>query len=457
MKGIVGVYSREDATRKALHNLYGVQHRGQESAGMTVGGDYNLRSWRGKGLVSSVFNKNFESFMHPTDYAVIGAACGENSDRLVPPVEFENERYKFSLAFDGTVAQDGGVEEGFFGFVLGDKFLKKPDLDIGTALKENMKELHYLYYSLVMVAYDKNCKRSELYVARDAHGIRPLYIARNDEEVFVTSESPPIDVMENMGMEIKERRDVTPGSLITVNERGLFEEQVLEPRPAHCIFEWVYFGRPDSVIEGRTVHTARKALGHELVKTHGLKPEENMVILPTPDSGRSVCTGVAEALGVTPDEGVIKNAYMGRTYIIDDPEYRKTASDLKHNIIKDSVKGKKVLITDDSIVRGTVSESISQAMLKAGAREIEFLVSYAPIFNPCFSDPEDKKLAAKGYNGKSLSEIGELVASNLPSIDAVKYNSVESVVRAVGLPEEHLCTMCVTGKNPFKGKNAPED
>jgi amidophosphoribosyltransferase len=174
-----------------------------------------------------------------------------------------------------------------------------------------------------------------------------------------------------------------------------------------------------------------------------------LVVIPVPDSGRSVSTGVAEALGVTADEGVIKNAYMGRTYIIDDPKYRKIASDLKHNIIRKTVEGKKVVLTDDSIVRGTVSESIAKNLRQAGAREVDFLVSYAPIFYPCFSDPIDKPLAAQRFIGKSLKEIGKLVADNLPSIDNVRYNSEEKILWAVDLPTMQICTYCISGCNPF--------
>ena len=159
--------------------------------------------------------------------------------------------------------------------------------------------------------------------------------------------------------------------------------------------------------------------------------------------------GGSRALGIDADEGVIKNAYLGRTYIIDDPNFRKIASDLKHNIIRETVKGKKVVITDDSIVRGTVSESIAQNLLKAGAADVDFLVSYGPIFHPCFSDPEDKLLAASQHEGKSPLEVGELVAYKLPSIHNVRYNSPENVVNAIGLPEDHLCVHCMNGRNPF--------
>ena len=458
MKGVVGVYSRDDAARKGLHLLYGVQHRGQESAGISAASDHSLRTWRGKGLVSNVFDEHYASFLHLDDYLVIGCASGENTDQgMLPPFNLESENYELSIAFDGHVLGRGDRpnEE-----VFGNKLLRKLEQhrDTHAALSETMREFSNAYYSLVIALHDKEADLIEFIAARDSRGVRPLYLALNEDELFVASESAPIDVLESMGETLDERRDFTPGSMIIRNDRGLVEEQVLEPQPAHCAFEWVYFGRPDSVIEGRNVHAVRKRLGHALVETHALRrlygTEEghgdDVVVIPVPDSGRSVCIGVAEALGVPADEGVIKNAYLGRTYIIDNPEFRKIASDLKHNIIRETVRGKKVVITDDSIVRGTVSESVAQNLLKAGAAEVEYLVSYAPILGPCFPDPRDKPLAAAPYKGRSLSEIGDLVAANLHSINKVRYNSPENVVKAIGLPETDICTFCITGKDPFK-------
>ena len=312
------------------------------------------------------------------------------------------------------------------------------------------------YYSLVMVIWDREKKKSMLIAARDERGIRPLYMAVCDDGFYFASESAPIDVLENMGDVFSDRRDVSPGSMIIIDDHEFIEEQVLEPRRAHCVFEWVYFGRPDSVIEGKTVHIVRKRLGHGLVDIHDLNDKykeyknKDLVVIPVPDSGRSVSTGVAEALGVTADEGVIKNAYLGRTYIMGDPKYRKIASDIKHNIIRKTVAGKKVVITDDSIVRGTVSESIARNLRQGGAKEVDYLVSYAPIFYPCFSDPSNKPLAARAFLGKSLIEIGRLVANNLPSIDNVLYNSTEKILWAVDLPKNQVCTYCISGINPFK-------
>jgi amidophosphoribosyltransferase len=457
MQGVIGIYSKDDAARKALYTLYGVQHRGQESAGVSAAGDHSLRTWKGKGLVSNVFDERFKSFRHPDDYVYVGCASGENTNHLdISPVEMESERFVLSMALDGYVPNKGSMlnEE-----ILGKSILEKlvQTGSIMTVLGDTMKQFQDSYFSMVIALFDKIEEKSELIAVRDRYGIRPLYMGSTDDELFIASESAPIDVLESMGQKIDEKRDVTPGSIIRIGDK-LTEAEILDPKRAHCVFEWVYFGRPDSIIEGKSVHAARKKLGHALVNTHSLKalynlnggPRGDIVLIPVPDSGRSVCTGVAEGLGIDADEGVIKNAYLGRTYIMDDPNFRKVASDLKHNVIREAVEGKKVVITDDSIVRGTVSESIAQNLLKAGAAEVDFLVSYGPIFHPCFSDPEDKPLAAALYKGKGLKEVGDLVASKLPSIHNVRYNTPSNVVNSIGLPEGHLCTHCMSGHNPLK-------
>lgn len=453
MKGVAGVYSERDASRKGLYLLYGVQHRGQEGAGLTAASDHSLRTWSGRGLVSNIFEKRFRSWIHPDDYLAIGCTSGDGrKDDAFPPFEVEGDGYQLSLALDGLML--GGEAEAELAGILKD-YLESMSLE--EAMTKFMREHLNAFYSLVMAYHDIEEEESKLLAARDPRGVRPLYLVHNDREVYIASESAAIEVLANIGDELKEQRDIKPGTLLIKGPDGLVERQVLEPRPAHCAFEWVYFGRPDSVIEDRTVHMARKRLGHALVDTHNLverysSEREELTVIPVPDSGRSVCTGVSEALGCPSDEGVIKNAYMGRTYLIDDPQFRKTASDLKHNIVKDVVKDKKVIITDDSIVRGTVSESIAKNLIRSGAKEVEFLVSYAPILYPCFSDAKNKTLAAAPYGNRSLGEIGDLVAENLPSINKVLYNTTENIVKAIGLPKDHICTYCITGVNPFEEK-----
>jgi amidophosphoribosyltransferase len=459
MQGVIGVYARDEVGKKSLYTLYGVQHRGQESAGIAAAGDRSLRVWNGVGLVSRVFDEHYSPFSHPDDYIVVGCASGEDIANGLTPRVFENERYKIALTIDGFFLKKLGEsnEKAFFDVLEA----KLEGTSIIPAFKETMWSFPISYYSLVAVVLDKKESRSTLFVARDPRGVRPLHMARTKSKLFVASESAPIDVLEGMGETFDDRRDVLPGSLIYINHEGIREEQVIEPRPAHCAFEWVYFGRPDSVIEGKSVHTSRKNLGHALVKIHELKKHYNIekstrrdiTVIPVPDSGRSVCTGVAEELGIPADEGIIKNSYLGRTYLIYDPMFRKTASDLKHNVIRATVGGKKVAICDDSIVRGTVSESVAKSLRKAGATEVDYLVSYAPIFYPCFSDPADKPLAAKPFRGKSVEEIGRFVAQGLPSIDHVLFNTPESVVESIGLPNDRVCTYCITGVDPFKKKD----
>jgi len=456
MQGVIGVYARENVGKKSLYTLYGIQHRGQESAGVAAAGDRSLRVWSGTGLVSKVFDERYTQFSHPDDYIIVGCASGESVVSGLTPRVLENERYKIALTLDGYFPKKSGDsnENAFFDILE----IKLEGTSIIPALKEAMWSLPTAYYSLVAVVLDKKENRSTLFAARDPQGVRPLHVARAKNKLFVASESAPVDVLEGMGETFDDRRDVVPGSLIYINSEGIREEQVIEPRPAHCVFEWVYFGRPDSVMEGKSVHVARKNLGHALVETHNLKRQYgvekgtrgDLAVIPVPDSGRSVCTGVAESLGVSADEGIIKNAYLGRTYLIYDPAFRKTASDLKHNVIRATVSGKKVAICDDSIVRGTVSESVAKNLRMAGAAEVDFLVSYAPIFYPCFSDPPDKPLAAKPFRGKDIKEIGRLVAQGLPSIDHILYNTPENIIKAIGLPPEQVCTYCITGINPFK-------
>jgi amidophosphoribosyltransferase len=456
MQGVIGVYAREEVGRKSLYTLYGVQHRGQESAGIAAAGDRSLRVWSGSGLVSRVFDERYAPFNHPDDYIVIGCASGEDTTYGLPPRVLETERYKIALTLDGYLPKKPGESnEKAFCDVLETKL---QGTSILPALREAMWSLPTAYYSLVAVVLDKKEEKSTLLAARDPRGVRPLHIARTKDKLYVASESAPIDVLEGMGEAFDDRRDIVPGSMIWINLDNIKEEQVIDPHPAHCAFEWVYFGRPDSVMEGRSVHVARKNLGHALVEAHDLKKQyrlekescRDLAVIPVPDSGRSVCTGVAEGLGVPADEGIIKNAYLGRTYLIYDSTFRKTASDLKHNIIRDTVRGKRVAICDDSIVRGTVSESVAKSLRKAGATEVDYLVSYAPIVNPCFSDPADKPLAAKPFKDKSIEEIGRLVAEGLPSIDHVHYNTPEDVVKAIGLSPERICTFCITGVDPFK-------
>ncbi len=458
MSGIVGIYSKDNASIYAHQALFQTQHRGQENVGISAMGNHSLRTYKGKRLISKVFHEElFKSFIHPTDYVAVGHLGSEKVERKdIPPTISENENYEISVSINGFVLNRGEVnkDHGFRAStdeeIFGRLFLEKTEQygDIKDSLADTMKELDRAYFSFVMGVRDKKEQRSQLIGGRDKRGVRPMYIGRTKDSLYVASESGSIDMFENFGEEFIERRDVVPGEIIGFDQ-DFYKKQALPSERRHCVFEWVYTARPDAVIEGKTSHTVRKKLGHLLVDLHGIRKNKDKVIIGIPDSGRSVALGVHEATGMPLDEGLIKNQYIGRTYIIPDPSERVQAATLKHNPIKEVVRGKKVMFGDDSVVRGTISEAVSRTLLNAGAKEVELLVSYAPIFYSCHSDEFNKKLAAGGMEYRDVFEIGEEVAGNLPSINKVYYNTVENVVRAVGLPKKHLCTMCITGENPF--------
>jgi amidophosphoribosyltransferase len=234
MQGVIGVYAREDVGKKSLYTLYGVQHRGQESAGVAAAGDMSLRVWSGPGLVSRVFDERYTPFSHPDDYIVIGCASGEGVAGGLTPRVFENERYKIALTLDGYLPKKQGDsnEKAFFN-VLQKKF---EGTSIIPAIKEALWSLPTAYYSLVATVLDKKDEQSTLFAARDPRGVRPLHVARTKNKLFIASESAPVDVLEGMGEVFDDRRDVMPGSLIYINAEGIREEQVIEPHPAHCAF-----------------------------------------------------------------------------------------------------------------------------------------------------------------------------------------------------------------------------
>src|SRR4030067_2628736 len=214
MEGIVGVYSKDNAGMKSLYCLYGVQHRGQESAGVAAAGDRSIRKWSGVGLVSKVFDEHYRSFTHPDDYAVIGCASGESIMNGLSPQILETERYSIALALDGFISKKvGETNENAFSQILLDKL---EQTTIIPALREAMWSLPMAYYSIVAVVHDKKEMRSMLVALRDPRGVRPLHIARSMGKLFIASESAPLDVLEGMGEMFDDRRDVVPGSLLYI-------------------------------------------------------------------------------------------------------------------------------------------------------------------------------------------------------------------------------------------------
>jgi len=457
MAGIVGIYSKTNATLDAYAALYNTQTRGQENCGISAAGDNSLRTYKGKRLISAIFHPSvLKSFSHPKDYVVIGHVGDQKTERgYIAPFQIESNNYNISVAMDGMILNRSEIDkecktdEELFGKIFL-KYMEKTD-DVKKASSKTIKDLDQAYFSLVIALHDKERNKSELIGIRDKRGIRPMYFGRTESGIYISSESGAIDNLETIGNIFIEKRDVIPGEMIKADPK-FKTHQLTKSKKAHCIFEWIYSARADAIIEGKTAHTVRKETGHYLAKLHKIKDDGNTIIIGVPDSGRSVGAGISEKTNIHLDEGIIKNQYIGRTYVIPDHTERNMAAALKHNIIKDVVKNKTTIFGDDSIVRGTISEAIAKNLRNAGAKKVKMAISYGPIFYPCFSDEENKRLATDEYVGdkSDIIEIGKYVAGNLPSVDKVMFNSVENIIKSVGLDEKDLCTYCMTGKNPFK-------
>ncbi len=461
MGGIAGVFSNEKTSLKTHFGLFQVHHRGQGSAGITTAGDKSIRTYIGNGRVEAVFPKELLNILSvPSDYASIGHVGTEKGNvKYVSPLEINYTDFDISVSMNGIILNRDEVD-GKNGFeteddkeLFGRTFYKhlKESGSIKEATRHTMKDLSNAYYSLIMIIRDKKNGEAKLLGVRDARGVRPMYFGTNGDDFLIGSESGMIDGLERIGeVKMTERRDVNPGEMIIASKDGCHTEQLMPPNPKHCAFEWVYTARPDSVMNGINSHDVRKKLGESLVRLHDIKNDGNSVVVGIPDSGRSVALGISSASGIPFDEGIIKNQYVGRTYIINVPNKRKDYASMKHNAIKSVIEGKRVIIGDDSIVRGTISEAVSSILKDAGAKHIDFAVSYAPIFYRCFEDEPNKPLAAAGLEGMDIYEIGKKVAEGLPSIDNVLFNDVESVVNAIGISKDKLCTRCISGIDPFK-------
>jgi len=461
MAGISAVYSPEDATRKTYYALVQTQHRGQETAGISAAGDYSIRTQKGEGFISSVFTKEvLENFIHPSDYISIGNVGKKKTEskKNIAPVEIGFDNYEFALAMDGMILNHYEVDKKFgfnatndeelFGKIF-HRYLRESN-KIEDAAHLTMNELDKAYFSLVMIVLDKGKNESQLVALRDKRGIKPMYMSMNDSMLAITSESGAIDTLRMLEKNEMKTRDVKPGEMISASNYDIYSKQILPSKPSHCAFEWVYTSRADAIMNGINAHAVRKRLGKSLVKLHKITNDGNTVGIGVPTTGRSVMIEICKETGIPYDEGLIKNESIGRTYIMPDPEERYVAVFLKHNPIKSSVEGKKVIFGDDSIVRGSISEGVARTLVKAGAKNVEFAVSYAPIYYPCFEDEPNKKLAATEFKGKDVFESGEGVAKKLPTISRVMYNTPDTVIEAISLSEEDLCTFCITGKNPFE-------
>ncbi|AFK21908.1 amidophosphoribosyltransferase [Pyrococcus sp. ST04] len=431
--GIFGAYAPE-APKKAYYALIALQHRGQEGAGISFWKGF-IKTVKGRGLVSEVFKEG--SLNGADSLLAIGHVRYSTSGSLseVQPIEIECCGYRLSIAHNGTLTNFLPVrrryeEEGF-------KFRSSVDTElIGISflrhyaeLKDEFEAMREVFrevrgaYSVVMLFDGK------LIVARDPVGFRPLSYGFNDGHYFASEDS----ALRMFGLEV---RDVKPGEVFLVQD-GEVQSRILEKAETrHCVFEYIYFARPDSVIDGISVYCARYRMGVELARE---SPAEGDVVIAVPDSGRTAALGFAHESGIPYMEGLIKNRYIGRTFIM--PSGRGLKVKLKLSPVKEVVNGKRVVLVDDSIVRGTTMRRIVRMLRGAGAKEVHVRIASPPIRYPCYMGidiPTRHELIAAW---RSVEDIRREIGA-----DSLAYLSIEGLKRAIGT--DKLCMACLTGEYP---------
>lgn len=449
--GVFGVYApNEDVARLAYFGLHALQHRGQESAGITVSNGEMLLTYKNLGLVTQVFSdsdldslKGYLSIGH-VRYSTTGSTRIENAQ----PCVIEDGKYSLAVAHNGNLLNTRELRESLSseGYVFKSTsdteailYLIHKYFKLGFPIEESiaraMSQLKGAY-SLVIATLD------QLIAARDPFGIRPLTVGKMAEGYVVSSETCGLDIV---GAEFV--RDVQPGEIIIFDANGMFSyEGQPVAKPSICMFEFIYFARPDSRISGKTLYEARKEMGRLLARE---APVEADIVIPVPDSGTPSAVGYAEESGIPFGEGLIKNRYVGRTFIQPTQSLRKLGIKLKLNPLKDIISGKRVVLVDDSIVRGNTSRQIVQLIKDAGAREVHVRVSSPPVMWPCFYGIDTANREELIASKLSVEEIRKSIGA-----DSLVYLSLDSLVKATGLPKDAFCLACLNGEYPVE---IPED
>ncbi len=444
--GVFGIWGHENAAQIAYYGLHSLQHRGQEGTGIVVTDGRQLKGKKGEGLVTEVFSKNAiqelegNSAIGHVRYATAGGGGYEN----VQPLLFNSQNGSLALAHNGNLVNANNLKHQLEG--QGSIFQTSSDTEVlahlirrsgFSQLKDQVKNalsmLKGAYAFLIMT-------ETEMMVALDPHGLRPLSLGLLGDAYVVASETCAFDII---GAEFV--RDVLPGELLIINDDGIQSEMfTINSNTALCAMEYVYFSRPDSNVNGINVHTARKSLGKQLATE---APIDADVVTGVPDSSISAAIGYAEAAGIPYEMGLIKNRYVGRTFIQPSQSLREQGVKMKLSPVRGVVEGKRVIMVDDSIVRGTTSRRIVTMLKEAGATEVHVVISSPPIKNPCFYGIDTSSSEELIASDKSVEQIREIIGA-----DSLTFLSVDGLVKAVGSEGEGetkgRCLACFTGKYP---------
>ena len=449
--GVFGVFlPGEPVAQMAYYGLYALQHRGQEAAGIAVSGRETILVYKDLGLVSQVFNDEHlrtltgDIAIGHVRYATTGGSTWENAQPTLGPTRFGTIAMAHNGNLTNTVRLMAEVKESSGADLRGELGRgSSTDTAVITALlgapnsADSLEELALEVFPRLEGAFSLVfVDEHRLYAARDRHGFRPLVLGQLGAGWVIASESAALDIV---GAEFV--REIEPGELLVIHEDGtLHSRRWAEPKRSGCIFEYVYLARPDTAIGGRSINSSRLEMGRILAREH---PVEADLVMPTPDSGTPAAIGYAQESGIPYGQGLVKNAYIGRTFIQPTQLARQRGIHLKLNPLKEVIAGQRLVVVDDSIVRGNTQRALVRMLRQAGAAEVHVRISSPPVQWPCFfriDFPTRDELIA---NELTLEEIRQSIDA-----DSLGYISLGGMVEATAQHQSQLCTACFTGKYP---------
>ena len=446
--GVFGVWApSEEVAKLTFYGLYALQHRGQESAGIAASDGERILIYKDMGLVSQVFTETDlasltgDLAIGHCRYSTTGSSTWVNAQPTLRPTKYGT----LALAHNGNLTNTGDLAE-MVQKLEGDNAKAgrgaTTDTEIMTALiglqdEKNVEAsaiavLPKLEGAFSLVFMDEKT----LYAARDRHGVRPLVIGKLERGWVVASETAALDIVGAAFV-----REVEPGEFLAINEDGIRSQIWAKPDPKGCIFEYVYLARPDTSIAGQGVHATRVKIGKRLAIE---APVEADLVIPVPESGTPAAIGYAQQSGIPYGLGLVKNSYVGRTFIQPSQTIRQLGIRLKLNPLREIIEGKRIVVVDDSIVRGNTQRAIVRMLREAGALEIHVRISSPPVEWPCYYGIDFASRAELIASGLEIEEIRRSIGS-----DSLSYVSMEGLIAATTIDKNKLCTACFTGTYPI--------
>jgi amidophosphoribosyltransferase len=450
--GVFGVWAPgEEVAKLSFYGLYALQHRGTESAGIATSDGERILIFKDMGLVSQVFTEGDLATLKGNlaighcRYSTTGSSTWINAQPTLRPTKYGT----LALAHNGNLTNTGDLAElvqkleGSATSMSG----ITTDTEIMTALialqdEKNVEAsaiavLPQLEGAFSLVFMDEHT----LYAARDRHGVRPLVLGKLETGWVVASESAGLDIVGAAFV-----REIEPGEFIAIDNNGVRSQRWAEAQPKGCLFEYVYLARPDTTIAGSGIHKTRVAIGAQLAKE---APVEADLVIPVPESGTPAAIGYAKESGIPFGLGLVKNSYVGRTFIQPSQTIRQLGIRLKLNPLREIIEGKRIVVVDDSIVRGNTQRAIVRMLREAGAREIHVRISSPPVKWPCYYGIDFATKAELIANGLEVEEIRRSIGA-----DSLGYVSLEGLISATQVASDRLCSACFTGEYPIR---IPED